>query len=195
MVLTTNAENPRLRRRGKTRQANNSTSGNKFYNSLLVQTQYVSNYVLQLLSGEPMSGSQLGRTLSPAAYVSLLPAIWALLNNTSSAHHQSTSNAILNAVISHSIKTPSKSVLKPFTIEFVARLVLVHSTLFTFQKQIFTHFLMLWNSFLLIPDTTDIVNLIMSRLVPQRYRSGSPISHSLSGRLVQAIFLRQRCVS
>ncbi|KAG6897355.1 hypothetical protein C0992_002281 [Termitomyces sp. T32_za158] len=120
LLFTTSAESSRSRRRGKARQANNSTSGNRFYNSLLIQTQHVSNYILRLLCGEPMSGSQLGRALSPTAYVSLLPAIWALLNNTSSVHHQSTSDAILNAVISHSIKTSSKSALKRLTIEFLS---------------------------------------------------------------------------
>ncbi|KAG6884745.1 hypothetical protein C0993_008535 [Termitomyces sp. T159_Od127] len=125
LVLATNADNPRIRRSGKTRQAHDSTSGNRFHNSVSMQTEHVSKYILQLLGGVPMSGSQLGRTLSPAAYISLLPAIWALLNNTSSAHHQSTSNEILNAVISHSIKTSSKSALKRPTIEFVARLALL----------------------------------------------------------------------
>ncbi|KAG6888689.1 hypothetical protein C0995_006679 [Termitomyces sp. Mi166 len=125
LVLTTNVEISRLTRRRKARQINSWVPGNKFHNSLSIQTQRVSTYILRLLDGEPVSGSQLGRTLAPAAYVSLLPAIWALLNDNGSAHHESNDSAILNAVISHSMKTSSKSALKRLTIEFVARLILL----------------------------------------------------------------------
>ncbi|KAG5342392.1 hypothetical protein C0989_002227 [Termitomyces sp. Mn162] len=125
LVLTSNAEISRLTSRGKARQVNSLASGNKLYNSLSIQIERVSNYILQLLSGGPISGSQLGRTLTPAAYASLLPVVWALLNNTGSVYQCSTSSAILNAVISHSMKTSSKSALKRLTIEFVARLVLL----------------------------------------------------------------------
>ncbi|KAG6842589.1 hypothetical protein C0991_000115 [Blastosporella zonata] len=124
LVLTTNAQASRPTRRGKSRQT--SASANKLNNSLSIQTQRVSDYILQLLGGGSATGSQLGRSLTPAAYVSLLPAIWALLNNTaSSVEHPSTTSAILNATIMHSIKTSSKSALKRLTIEFVARLVLL----------------------------------------------------------------------
>ncbi|KAG6845775.1 hypothetical protein H0H87_003829 [Tephrocybe sp. NHM501043] len=126
LVLITTAEASRPMRRGKSRQMNNLATGNKLKNSLTIQTQRVSDYILQLLGGGSAAGSQLGRTLTPTAYVSLLPAIWALLNNTAgSPQHQSTASAILNATITHSIKTSSKSALKRLTIEFVARLVLL----------------------------------------------------------------------
>ncbi|KAG6911904.1 hypothetical protein DXG01_000151 [Tephrocybe rancida] len=126
LVLTTNAEVSRLTRRGKARQINSSASANKLKNPLSIQTRRVSDYILQLLSGGSASGSQLGRALTPAAYVALLPAIWALLNNTTgSTQHRSTVSAILSATITHSIKTSSKSALKRLTIEFVAQLILL----------------------------------------------------------------------
>ncbi|KAG5648058.1 hypothetical protein DXG03_007093 [Asterophora parasitica] len=131
LVLTTNAESARATRRGNGRQqgskaaAGGTDGGAK---ALSIQTQRVSDYILQLLRGEPSSGSQLGRTLTPSAYAGLLPAIWALLNMSSSgtlAQHQEIASAVLHATVEHSIKTSSKSALKKPTIEFVARLVLL----------------------------------------------------------------------
>ncbi|KAG6819451.1 hypothetical protein H0H93_011800, partial [Arthromyces matolae] len=129
LLLATNAEASRLKRRGKTRQTNNGSNFNKGNNQLTIQTQRVSEYILQILGGQAAGGTQLGRALTPAAYVSLLPAIWGLMNNitTSSTQQESTKSAILDAVISHSLKTSSKSSLKRVTIEFVARLVLLSS--------------------------------------------------------------------
>ncbi|KAG6829395.1 hypothetical protein H0H92_004663 [Tricholoma furcatifolium] len=126
LVLATNGEVSRLTRRGKARQSNNLALPSKMKDSLPGQIQRISDYILRLLSGEASIGSQLGRALTPAAYVSLLPAIWALLNNTAgSTQYQAIASAVLNATIAHSIRTSSKSALKRLTIEFIARLILV----------------------------------------------------------------------
>ncbi|KAJ7630987.1 hypothetical protein FB45DRAFT_917132 [Roridomyces roridus] len=88
--------------------------------SLRAQTELVSNYVIQLLSGESLSTSQLGRPLTPSAYAALLPTIWALINNHSE-------DDVLQAVIDHATRVSSKSAAKQATVEFVGRLILVIS--------------------------------------------------------------------
>ncbi|KAG5654094.1 hypothetical protein H0H81_007508 [Sphagnurus paluster] len=123
LVLKTHTDSARPTRRAKLRQGHKSAAAGGT-DALAIQTQRVSAYILQLLRGEASAAGQLGRTLAPATYAALLPAIWALLNN-GSAHHQEASSAILHATIEHSMKTSSKSGLKRLTLEFVARLVLV----------------------------------------------------------------------
>lgn len=91
----------------------------------------VSEYVTQLLRGEVASVSQLGRPLTSAAYVALLPTIWALISSPTTSQRMST--PILQAVVEHAVKVSSKSALKRPTIELVARLVLV-CDLFCFRS-------------------------------------------------------------
>lgn len=92
--------------------------------ALSIQTQRVSAYILQLLRGEPVTGPQVKRALTPAAYAALQPAIWALLNSVAQ-RHPDISSAVLHAAVEHATKTSSKAALKRLTIEFVARLILV----------------------------------------------------------------------
>ncbi|KAF8640646.1 hypothetical protein AX17_000303 [Amanita inopinata Kibby_2008] len=84
----------------------------------------VSKYIAQLLRGEAPSTAQLGRSLMPAAYISLLPAVWLLLDSPTSDYIGQQSE-ILNAVIEHGLRSPSKSASKRASIEFIARLVLL----------------------------------------------------------------------
>ncbi|KAJ7361638.1 hypothetical protein DFH08DRAFT_844743 [Mycena albidolilacea] len=88
--------------------------------SLQVQTELVSQHVVQLLKGESLSTSQLGRPLTPAAYTALLPTIWALINAKSNS-----SGDVLRTTIEHARTVSSKSALKQITLEFVARVVLL----------------------------------------------------------------------
>ncbi|KAJ7783892.1 hypothetical protein DFH07DRAFT_874241 [Mycena maculata] len=88
--------------------------------SLQVQTERVSDYVIQLLNGESL------RSLTAPAYVALLPTIWALMNSAS-PHLHDVSNAVLHATIGHASRVSSKSTLKQVTIEFIARVVLLHT--------------------------------------------------------------------
>ncbi|KAJ7837515.1 hypothetical protein B0H14DRAFT_2790969 [Mycena olivaceomarginata] len=88
--------------------------------SLQLQTGLVSQHVVQLLKGESLSTSQLGRPLTPAAYTALLPTIWALINAKSDS-----SGDVLRATIEHARTVSSKSALKQITLEFVARVVLL----------------------------------------------------------------------
>jgi pre-rRNA-processing protein IPI1 len=91
---------------------------------LSLQAERVSEYVIQLLRGEVLLGSQVGRPLTPAAYTALLPTIWSLLNQPLPNERQ-ISSAVLQATLEHATKTSSNSAVKKLGIEFVARLVLV----------------------------------------------------------------------
>ncbi|KAF8349995.1 hypothetical protein F5887DRAFT_1059217 [Amanita rubescens] len=86
----------------------------------------VSDYIVLLLRGEAVCSTQIGRPMSPSAYISLAPAIWFLLDSDSQglgcAGQQ---QGLLHAVIDHSLKAPSKSATKGPSIDFIARLVLL----------------------------------------------------------------------
>ncbi len=79
-----------------------------------------------LLRGEAVCSTQIGRPMSPSAYLSLAPAIWFLLDSQAlgCAGQQ---QGLLHAVIDHSLKAPSKSATKGPSIDFIARLVLVRN--------------------------------------------------------------------
>jgi pre-rRNA-processing protein IPI1 len=108
--------------RAKSRQAQTTIHDSEGILSL--QTERVSEYVIQLLRGEALSGSQVGRLLTPAGYTALLPTIWSLLNQLLANEHP-TSSDVLQAMLEHATKTSSNSVVKKLGIEFVARLALV----------------------------------------------------------------------
>ena len=91
---------------------------------LSLQTERVREYIIQLLRGEALSGSQVGRLLTPAGYTALLPTIWSLLNQPLADEHL-TSSDVLQAMLEHATKTSSNSIVKKLGIEFVARLALV----------------------------------------------------------------------
>ncbi|KAF9460822.1 hypothetical protein BDZ94DRAFT_1374995 [Collybia nuda] len=93
--------------------------------SLSIQILRVSEYVIQLLRGESIV-TRLGKPLTAAAYLALLPTIWALLNDVT-ATHRSTSSDVLKATVEHALKASSKSALKQMSIEFIAQLVLLNT--------------------------------------------------------------------
>lgn len=110
---------------GKSRGKARATTHSKSDGALSIQAQRVSDYVTELLRGEPVGGSsQLGQPLSSEAYVALLPTIWSLVNQ-GSPNESSTVDGIILATLNHAIKTSSKSAVKSSTVEFVARIVLV----------------------------------------------------------------------
>jgi pre-rRNA-processing protein IPI1 len=121
LVSHTRSNNSRTNR-GQSRQTQNATQASE--GVLLLQAERVSQYVIQLLRGEALSGSQIGRLLTPTAYIALLPTIWSLLNQPSPNEHRIRSNVLL-AILEHATKTSSNSPVKKLGIEFVARLVIV----------------------------------------------------------------------
>ncbi|KAJ3976974.1 hypothetical protein EV361DRAFT_944748 [Lentinula raphanica] len=78
--------------------------------------------------------------LTPAAYNSLLPTVWSLLNYSGrDEEFLERSEEVLEAILEHAIKTGSKSVLKRSTFNFVARLILLETDMhyqgaFQFRK-------------------------------------------------------------
>ncbi|KAF7339386.1 Testis-expressed sequence 10 protein [Mycena sanguinolenta] len=93
--------------------------------SLQLHSKRVSDHVVQLLKGESLSTSQLGRPLTSTTYSALLPTVWALIN--ANPNHRTASGEVLRATIEHATQVSSKSALKQITIEFVARLVLLRT--------------------------------------------------------------------
>lgn len=86
--------------------------------SMSTQTERVTEYIIRRLEGEVKRGIVVPITHS--AYVALLPSIWSLISNSSSE-----SSKLLNALLDHALRVPSKSPCKRATVEFVGRLFLV----------------------------------------------------------------------
>ncbi|KAL0068383.1 rRNA processing protein [Marasmius tenuissimus] len=84
------------------------------------QIDHVRSYVLEVLG----SGSE--RPLTLAAYTSLLPTIWALINVKDES--KGSSNDVFRALVEHGTRASSKSSLKKCSTEFIARLLLVRVT-------------------------------------------------------------------
>lgn len=76
----------------------------------------VREYTLDLLGGE---GTGM-RKLTPQAYTSLLPTIWALISSSPQG-----SMEMFQALVTHSTSVSSKAALKRPTVEFVGRIILV----------------------------------------------------------------------
>ncbi|KAI0080104.1 hypothetical protein K474DRAFT_1727562 [Panus rudis PR-1116 ss-1] len=117
-------QNPKTRA-NKNKKPATSNSANARITSL--QVDRVKEYVIRLLHGEPPSGtgSGLPRPITAAAYTSLLPTIWALLNH--SALEQEPSNGLLAAVVEHATKISSTSAVKRHSLDFLGRLVLLET--------------------------------------------------------------------
>ncbi|KAF5390285.1 hypothetical protein D9757_002858 [Collybiopsis confluens] len=98
--------------------ANDSSQANRVY-----------DYVLQLLRGQALAlDSQIVRTLSPAAYNSLLPTLWSLINYSGrNQEYLVRSGDVLLATLEHAVKSGSKSAVKRSSFDFVARLVLLET--------------------------------------------------------------------
>ncbi|KAI9060172.1 hypothetical protein FKP32DRAFT_1595567 [Trametes sanguinea] len=91
------------------------------------QIERVSQYIVQLLRGEPPSAGvqpSLPRPITPQAYVSLLPTVWSLING-GHAEVSEASTTLFSAVVDHAIKASSSSAVKRHTIDFIGRLVLL----------------------------------------------------------------------
>ncbi|KAL7285185.1 hypothetical protein ACG7TL_000278 [Trametes sanguinea] len=91
------------------------------------QIERVSQYIVQLLRGEPPSSGvqpSLPRPITPQAYVSLLPTVWSLING-GVAEVSDASTSLFSTVADHAIKVSSTSAVKRHTIDFIGRLVLL----------------------------------------------------------------------
>ena len=113
----TKADIPRARRGiEKGRGGPKSPSG-----SLEIVVDRVSDYVIGLLQGNQDAQSVGVRSMTPSAYSSLLPTIWALISDEGKERAQD----VVDAVVEHSLKASSTSAVKRHTLDFLGRLVLV----------------------------------------------------------------------
>ncbi|KAJ7706080.1 hypothetical protein B0H17DRAFT_973090 [Mycena rosella] len=119
LILTSEDPSPRRDKRAMQVQEGSKTS-------LQVQTERVSDYVVELLNGASVSTSQLGRPLTQTAYTALLPTIWSLINNAN-PNLNDVSSDVLQATIEHASRVSSKSALKQVTLEFIGRIVLLNT--------------------------------------------------------------------
>lgn len=98
------------------------------------QIDRVSQYIVDTLKGKCVGQpvSALSRPMTAAAYGSILPTIWTLLNNTDA----SCAEAILGAIVEHAMQCSSTSAVKRRSIEFLGRLILVGVSLTTVPTHI-----------------------------------------------------------
>jgi hypothetical protein len=118
LATSSTPDGPQRAAGGKVRRTSTSNPAPK--SALSIQIKLVCQYAVRLLDGEAVT-SQLGRTLTPQAYIALLSTIWSLLNT--SVH--GSSSPTLQAVLEHGIGTSSSAALKLPTIEFLGRIALV----------------------------------------------------------------------
>ena len=168
--------------RGRSRTTNPSILGST--NAWSTQTLRVGDYILQLLRGEGVTPSQLGKPLTRDAYIALLPSIWALLNSTREDLHEM-SVAVLHSIIDLSIRTSCKSALKTLTIEFIARLVLVRNVSLSVWIGTYDHFS--WRATL----CTEVISGSGGRT--RKSENGLSIFHEPFGSLVQTTCKGRRC--
>lgn len=92
-----------------------------------LQADLVKSYVIRLLRGDGGSGAQLLKPISAAVYATLLPTIWALLNQRNGQQPEKEPSSVLVATLNHATRTTSGSAVKRVAVEFVGRLLLVSS--------------------------------------------------------------------
>ncbi|PFH54547.1 hypothetical protein AMATHDRAFT_135182 [Amanita thiersii Skay4041] len=120
LTADTNLRSFRFKHKQSEKRPTSRTNG-----ALSTWATSVKTYVIRLLQGI-ISPTQLERPLTPAAYISLLPGIWCLLNNLSPENPKQ-GDEVLDAILEHGIKTPTKSATKRASLEFLARLVLLET--------------------------------------------------------------------
>ncbi|KAK0208276.1 hypothetical protein DFS33DRAFT_1379816 [Desarmillaria ectypa] len=115
LVLTSRDAGSPLRSR---QQRPSKTDNSK----LSIQNDIVCDYVLRELSGGNEAPNQVPRSLTSAAYTSLTPTIWSLINTPSQS-----SNGVFGAVLEHGTIVSAKSALKKPTVDFISRLILMNT--------------------------------------------------------------------
>ncbi|KAK0465092.1 uncharacterized protein EV420DRAFT_1759822 [Desarmillaria tabescens] len=115
LVLTSRDAGSPLRSR---QQRPSKTDNSK----LSIQNDIVCDYVLRELSGGNVSPNQVPRSLTSAAYTSLTPTMWSLINTPSQS-----SNGVFGAVLEHGTVVSAKSALKKPTVDFISRLILMNT--------------------------------------------------------------------
>lgn len=162
LMITSKGQSSRLAQKRKAREvargAATSTSTHEFASTsassisssskrnaasqetLRKQAAGISDFIMEKLQGRASSTSGISAQVSPAAYLTLLPTIWTLINSAgvlapedqrNHGQHQQ-HNEVLKVALDHAVKVSSKAATKRLTVEFLSRLVLVR-TLHTFD--------------------------------------------------------------
>ncbi|KAI0348476.1 hypothetical protein BDW22DRAFT_1424636 [Trametopsis cervina] len=153
----------------------------------------VRNYVVKTLRG---GISEQTISMNVASYTSLLPTVWALLNDTVPDH----ASEVLRAVIEHALRSSPSSAVKQNTIEFLGRLILLETESeyrgrFRLSPQLGVHKLVeewltqlprtLWELGSQNLHTTEVILRLLLRLTQRRPVHLTPtISTSISARLI-----------
>ncbi|PBL01077.1 hypothetical protein ARMGADRAFT_1058936 [Armillaria gallica] len=111
LVLTSQDTRSRQQRPSKTDRS-----------KLSIQNDIVCDYVLRELSGGNVQPNQVARSLTSAAYTSLTPTMWSLINTPSQS-----SNGVFGAVLEHGTVVSAKSALKKPAVDFISRLILMNT--------------------------------------------------------------------
>ncbi|KAK0245760.1 hypothetical protein EDD85DRAFT_1016820 [Armillaria nabsnona] len=111
LVLTSQDTRSRQQRPSKTDRS-----------KLSIQNDIVCDYVLRELSSGNVSSNQVARSLTSAAYTSLTPTMWSLINTPSQS-----SNGVFGAVLEHGTVVSAKSALKKPAVDFISRLILMNT--------------------------------------------------------------------
>ncbi|KAJ2931166.1 hypothetical protein H1R20_g5935, partial [Candolleomyces eurysporus] len=125
------------KRKAREPQPSSSRSSSKrnAHETLRKQAAAISDFITEKLQGRGASSSSgISSNISPSAYLTLLPTIWTLINNSNlvlladpqdQRQQGSTNNEVLQVTLDHAVKVSSKAASKRLTAEFVARLVLL----------------------------------------------------------------------
>ncbi|KAF5313979.1 hypothetical protein D9611_006871 [Ephemerocybe angulata] len=141
LMITSKVESSRLAQKRKAREARGaggpSTSSASAAASkrdaaqaiLRKQAARISDFIMEKLRGQASSAASSGisSNISPAAYLTLLPTIWTLINNSVvlAQDDQRQHNEVLQVTLEHAVKVSSKAATKRLTVEFVSRLALL----------------------------------------------------------------------
>ena len=81
----------------------------------------ITDFVLSCLRGGTQSQLYpMGQVLTSSAYTALLPTLWSLINNPITVP-----KPVLEALLSHGVRTPSTSAVKGDSVTFIGKLLLV----------------------------------------------------------------------
>lgn len=111
-----------------------SSSKRNPHETLHKQAAAIRDFIVEKLQGRASSSSGTSSNISPSAYLTLLPTIWTLINNSNLVvladppdprQQGSNGNEVLQVTLDHAVKVSSKAASKRLTVEFVARLIMV----------------------------------------------------------------------
>ncbi|RXW23471.1 hypothetical protein EST38_g2389 [Candolleomyces aberdarensis] len=121
LLMIASKGEPRLSRKRKAREpqssSSRSSSKRNAHETLRKQAAAISDFITEKLQGRGAS-SGISSNISPSAYLTLLPTIWTLINNSNlvlladpqdQPQQGSTNNEVLQVTLDHAVKVSSKA--------------------------------------------------------------------------------------